>query len=472
MTQVTTNKPTLTPDHITLSTKASYGLGALGKDLACSIVYIFLMYYYTDVAGVPAAFVGTLFLFARIIDAITDPMMGMIVDNTRTRFGKFRPWIVIGTLVNSFTLVALFSAHNFDGVTLLVYACVTYIAWAVTYTIMDIPYWSMVPALSRQREEREKLVVWPRLFASFAWLIMGTYGLASVTYLGDGDEGQGFMTLTLVITVAFVASAIITFTNVIEKVEPESTSQRFTFKDVIDILRSNDQLASLIGCILSFNIATQLVGGFAIYYFSYAIGKPELFPMFALVSGAAEMAGVFVFPWLRRFLPRNITWYIATAFPLACSLILLLGSVLAPENAVLVGLAGAALKFGGGIANGLGTVMLADVVDYGQYKTGKRSESIIFSVQTMLVKSAGAFSGFFIGLGLTLIGYVPNEEQSPDTILGLRFLMIALPAVFLLFSIWVYRNTYRLHGELHTQVTNYLTTRVTNSATQVHSTAD
>ena len=436
-------------DSITTRTKFSYGLGALGKDFACSIVYLFLMYYYTDVAGVPAAFVGTLFLVVRMIDAVSDPIMGMIVDNTRSRFGKFRPWIVLGTVINSLALLALFSAHLFSGSQLLLFVTVTYIIWGLTYTIMDIPFWSMVPALSAHREERERLVVWPRLFASVAWTVVGTYGLASIAFLGEGDEGRGFLLLSGLIIVAFLASALVTFTQVQERIATQVTSERFSFGDVITILRNNDQLASLIGCVLTFNIGTQLVGGFAIYYFSYAIGKPELFPMFALVSGIAEMFGIFIFPWLCRYLPRRL-------FALACSVALLAGSIVAPESGVLVALAGALLKFGGGIANGLGTVMLADVVDYGHYKTGKRSESIIFSVQTMLVKFAGAFAGFFIGVGLSLIGYVPNEVQNEATVLGLRALMIGLPVVFLLASIWVYHRTFRLHGVLHQQVSDFL----------------
>ena len=441
---------------ITTGTGFSYGLGALGKDFACSIVYLFLMYYYTDVAGVPVAFAGTLFLVARMIDAVSDPVMGMIVDNTRSRFGKFRPWIVLGTVINSLALLALFSAHLFSGTQLLVFVAVTYIVWGLTYTIMDIPFWSMVPALSAHREERERLVVWPRLFASIAWTIVGTYGLASIAVLGKGDEGMGFLLLSALIIIAYVASALITFTQVKERVASRVSSDRFHFGDVIAILQNNDQLASLIGCVLTFNIGTQLVGGFAIYYFSYAIGKPELFPMFVLVSGMAEMFGIFIFPWLCRQLPRRFTWYIASLFALACSAVLFAGSFMAPENGVLVAVAGALLKFGGGIANGLGTVMLADVVDYGHYKTGKRSESVIFSVQTMLVKFAGAFAGFFIGVGLSLIGYVPNEVQDDTTVMGLRALMIGLPAVFLLASMWVYRRTFRLHGVLHQEVSDFL----------------
>ena len=439
-----------------LATKLSFGLGALGKDFACSIVYIFLMYYYTDVAGVPAAFVGTLFLVARIVDAFTDPIMGFIVDNTCSRHGKFRPWIVIGTLINSAALMVLFSAHEFTGSALLVFVTLSYLFWGITYTMMDIPFWSMVPALSSSREEREKLVVWPRLFASFAWTVIGAYGLAAVGYLGGGSEGLGFFQLSGFVVLAFLASAAITFFRVREPVNTTVNSVRIKLRDAVELLRRNDQLLSLIGCVLSFNIATQLVSGFAIYYFSYAIGKPELFPMFALVSGAAEMMGVFLFPWLCRYLPRGMTWYIASSIAITCSLVLLIGSIMAPSSGVLVAIAGAALKFGGGIANGLGTVMLADVVDYGHFKTGKRSESILFSVQTMLVKFASALSGFFIGAGLSCIGYVPNEEQSDFTVMGLQAMMIALPACFLMISIWVYKATFRLHGPLHEQVKAFM----------------
>jgi len=435
----------MTNTHITFNTKLSYGIGALGKDLACSIIYTFLLFYYTDVAGLPAAFVGTLFLLTRGIDAITDPIMGMIVDNTRSKFGKFRPWIVIGTLLNTFCLVAVFYAHNFTGTALYLYATVTYILWSITYTVMDIPYWSMIPALSTKRSEREKLVVWPRLFASFAWMLMGSYGLYIISELGGDDQGHGFLLFSCVIVIFFIFSSLLTAVNVKEKVKISTLVEKFSAKDVLKIITSNDQLKALIGTVLSFNIAIQLVGGFAIYYFTYAVGRADLFPIFMLATGIAEMVGVFLFPHISAILPRRYTWLIACSFPIICCIVLVLTSVISPESAILTGIAGAALKFGGGIANGLSTVMLADVVDYGEHKLGRRSESIIFSVQTMLVKFAGAFAGFFIGIGLTLVGYVPNIEQSESTIMGLRTLMIVLPVLLMIISAMVYHKRYKLH---------------------------
>ncbi|MCE0495679.1 melibiose:sodium transporter MelB [Vibrio salinus] len=433
-------------EHVTLQTKLSYGLGALGKDLACAPIYIFLMFYFTDVAKLPAAFVGSVFLAARIIDAITDPMMGVIVDNTRSRFGKFRPWIVIGTLLNAVVLIGLFSTHLFHGTALYIYAAAAYILWGLTYTIMDIPFWSMIPAISNSRQEREKLVVWPRLFASIAWFVTGSYGLSIVGKLGHGNQGDGFFDVAVLIAILFILSAFLVGRNVREQKSVSTTkTEKFNFNDILSIIGQNDQLKALIGSVLTFQIANLLVGGFAIYYFTYALGNADLFPVYMMVAGAAEIAGVFLFPRIAARLPRKHLWSIACGFPVISCFMLFVMSYIAPNNLIIIGFAGAAIKFGVGIANALQTVMLADVVDYGEYKTGRRSESVIFSVQTMLVKFAGAAGGFIVGVGLSFIGYVPNVTQSTDTIVGLEFMMIGLPVIMMLISGFIYKRFYRLH---------------------------
>lgn len=433
-------------NKISLNTKFYYGFGALGKDFACAPIYIFLMYYFTDVAKISAAYVGVVFLAARFIDAITDPLMGMIVDNTRSKYGKFRPWIVIGTFVNAFVLVALFSTHMIEGPLLYVYAAAVYILWGVTYTIMDIPYWSMIPALSSSRPEREKLVVWPRIFASFAWFVIGAYGLQMVGFFGDGNEGDGFFKLAIVITMFFMLSAMVVFYKVKETVHTNlPTTERFGVRDVWHIISSNDQLKALIATVLAFQIANMVIGGFAIYYFTYALGDKTLFATYMMAAGGAEIAGVFVSPWLARLIDRRHLWPIACSLPILSSVLLLGMNVGAPGNTVLIIMAGISLKLGVGLQNVYQTVMLADVVDYGEYKTGMRSESIIFSIQTMLVKTAGALGGFITGMGLTLIGYVPDQVQADDTVLGLQVLMIGTPALLMAISAVIYINFYRLH---------------------------
>lgn len=146
-------------------------------------------------------------------------------------------------------------------------------------------------------------------------------------------------------------------------------------------------------------------------------------------------------------------WLIAYGFPVICCVVLLVAAISAPESVLLVALASAALKFGLGLANVLSTVMLVDIVDYGEH----RSESIIFSAQTVLVKAAGAFAGFATRVGLTMVGYVPNQTQDTSTILGLQLLMIATPIVLMLISAFVYKTYYWLHEGFAIEDTAQLT---------------
>ena len=140
--------------ELTGKQKAAFGIGAVGKDMVYALSASYVMYYYQDVLHLSATFVGLILMIARIFDAFNDPFMGILVAKTRTRFGRFRPWIFTGTVLNAFVLYALFAAPVLSEAGMMVYFSVVYILWGVTYTMMDIPYWSMIPAVTRTPKDR------------------------------------------------------------------------------------------------------------------------------------------------------------------------------------------------------------------------------------------------------------------------------------------------------------------------------
>ena len=430
--------------------KYSYGIGAYGKDIACGVVYTFLMIYFTDVVGLNPTFVGTLFLVARMWDAINDPVMGMIVDNTRSKFGKFRPWIFIGTILNSVVLVFLFRKPELEGAQLYIYYSVMYILWGMTYTVMDIPYWSMIPTLATTKEDRENISVIPRIFASLGSLSVTTFGLMLVNKFGNGNQLKGFEYLALSIVVIFIISTIITCMNVKEKTEVNN--EKINIKQAFKVIRNNDQLLVFIGIVLMFNLAMQLSGGIAIYYFKYVAGKESLFAVYSFFQ-VAEIGGLMLFPILTRKIGRQNIFKVASILPIVGLSTLLLSGLVAPQNILFIGISAILLKLGSGFLLGSTTVMLADIVDYGEYKLGSRNESIIFSAQTLLVKSASALSGWLIGVGLSVVGYVAGASvQSSTTIMGIRVMMTVIPSVVAVVMYIIYKSKYKINGAFHDEL--------------------
>lgn len=235
--------------------------------------------------------------------------------------------------------------------------------------------------------------------------------------------------------------------------------EKTSFKQMVRIIVRNDQLLVAIGIILTFNFAIQVMNGVSTYYFIYVTGSKEMFSVFTMFAGIAEVVGLFLFPKMVSKISRTQVYFLACGFPVLGFVVLFIISYICPQNILLTAISGICIKLGSGLQLGTATVVLADVVDYGEYKFGSRNESITFSIQTLMVKFTSAMGALLTGVALTWTGYVPNAEQSEATLMGIRIVMIFVPAVFAAISFLIYKTMFKLDGEYYERVMNTLSLR-------------
>ena len=415
----------------------AFGIGAVGKDMVYALSSAYVMYFYQDILGLSATFVGLILMIARVFDALNDPFMGILVAKTRTRWGRFRPWLFSGTVLNALVLYALFATPNLSGTGLMVYFAVVYILWGMTYTMMDIPYWSMIPAVTETPRDRENLSVVGRTCASVGSAIIQVGTLLSVAFLGAGNERAGFGRLALIVAVVFVVAEIVCCAKVRE--HNEGHMQTATVKEMFQALFRNDQAMITVLAILIINSALYLTANLVIYFFKYDVGGAGWmgnYTLFTTVGGGFQILGMMVlYPLLHKKLDNTSLFKVAlTMSMIGYALILTVCLTGLSSNLILLCICGALSFSAFGILTVLTTVFLSSSVDYGQLKTGRREESVIFSMQTFVVKAASGIAVFITGVGLDLIGLVGDTAetgeivtQSTSTILGLRLLMTILP---------------------------------------------
>ncbi len=432
---------------------AAYGLGAVGKDMVYALSASYIMYYYQDILGLSATFVGFILMIARVFDAANDPFMGVVVAKTNSRWGKFRPWLFTGTILNAFVLYALFAAPAVSGKALMIYFAVMYILWGVTYTMMDIPFWSMIPAVTSTTKDRENLSVVGRTCAGVGYALINVFTVMAVSKLGGGIERTGFRLFALIIAILFVVFILFTcFTIHEQKVENMQTT---SVKEMFKALFNNDQAIVTVVTIVLINSALYITSNLLIYFFKYDIGGTawkDAYTLFTSVGGISQILGMmFVYPILRSKLSNT------TIFKLSLCLAIfgyafLLALCLLGYSSVLIMLMvpGVMIFVSNGILTVLTTVFLANTVDYGEVKTGHREESVIFSMQTFVVKAASGLAVFITGVSLDMIGLTSKDglgEGMPtfgSPLLGLRLLMTILPIIGLVLALVLFTRKFIL----------------------------
>ncbi len=452
--------------ELTFKQKAAFGIGAVGKDMVYALSASYAMYFYQDVLGLSATFVGLVLMIARIFDAVNDPFMGVLVAKTHTRWGRFRPWLFSGTVLNAVVLYALFAAPDLSEAGLMVYFSVVYILWGVTYTMMDIPYWSMIPAVTKTSSDRENLSVVGRTCAGVGSALIAMFTMLLVGTLGGDSERAGFRWVALIVAVVFVAAEVLCC--VFFKEKSQTTMQTAGVKDMFSALFRNDQAMVVVLSIVLINSALYLTSNFVIYFFKYDFGGENWkgdYTLFSTIGGAAQILGMMVlYPLLRKKLSSTKVFTISLIAGIGAYALLLVFCLLGFSGSLPLLLVPGVFIFAcNGMLSVLTTLFLSNSVDYGQLKTGRREESVIFSMQTFVVKAASGVAVFLTGIGLDIIGLQGNTDetgpiaqQSDSTLLGLRLMMTILPMIVLVVALLLFRKKFKLTDDRVAQIAEEL----------------
>ncbi len=444
--------------------KFAYGIGAVGKDMVYMLSASYILYYYQDIMGVSAVAMGIILFVARVFDAFNDPIMGVLVAKTKTRWGKFRPWLFVGTVLNAIVLYLMFAAPpTLSGSGLVAYAATTYILWGVTYTMMDIPYWSMVPAFTESGKEREGLSALARSCAGVGSALISIITVLSVSALGKMAGGTtatdierlGYKYFALCIAVLFVIFTTITCVKIKEKSSVEM--QTASVKEMFKALVQNDQAMTMVVAIVMINTALYITSNLVIYFFKYDFSPAQWqanYTLFNTFGGGFQiLAMMILFPLLRKFMNTMKIFYVSFTMAMV-GYVLLLGIAFSGTQQVYLLLIPAFLIMSAiGMLNVIVTVFLANTVDYGELKNHRRDESVIFSMQTFVVKLASGIAALAASVVISIFHIQKDETAEVLTAIdassriGLRMCMTIIPIVVLIIGLIVFRKNYILTDE-------------------------
>lgn len=443
-----------------------FGVGAMGLDFSYGMFFSFLNKYLTDIALISKGYLAVMTFAARIWDGFNDPMMGAVVDATKSRWGKYRPWLLLGAVLNAAVLALLFWNPGFQvsGTGLVIYITVFYVLWDMTNTLMDIPYWSMVPLLTSDPKERNIAATVPRAFSGLGQGVIAVASPLTIPLLGgaEGFNSLGFQRWALICGVGLVALVLVTFfsTGKIKEIAEDSGPHyQITFQSVFQTLKGNDQLLVFMLVALLLNTGWYLVTGLSAYYFEDVVGNLRTMALFSALVVAGQAAGLLLLPVLTKWLRRNTIIRLAMGMCVFGYLAMYFFSAVANSFAMFA-VSGVIGMMGVGCSFVSQTVMLSDIVDYGEAKLGYRADSVVFSMKGFLQKGAYSLQSLIMFLGLQIAGYRGELRVQPDSAkTGITVMMFLLPPIFALAALLLFGSKYKLDEARMREVQTQLETR-------------
>ena len=439
----------------------TFGLGTVGRDMVYTMISMYLMFYLTDVLQLSDDvlwWVTGIIMAARVFDAFNDPFMGVIVDNTHTKYGKFKPWICIGAVLVSILTVLLFSNFGLSGSAFIIVFGIIYVLWGIAYTMNDISYWSMLPTLSQDQREREEIGSVSRICASIGLFAVVTLIVPITEAIGGavGSLQKGYFILSIILVVIMLAFLCFTVFGVKEPMIGNKKEEHTSVKELVRIIFKNDQLLVTALAMALFMIGYSTTTSFGLYYFKYVYGDEGMYSIFALILGVSQIFALSIFPVLGKRYPRKKLYAFSTALVVTGYLIFFF----APTNTMLfIGIAGLILFIGQAFIQVMTLMFLTDSVEYGEWKFGKRNDSVTFSLQPFINKMGGAIASGVVGAIVIVSGMSQAQSAADMTASGifiLKMAMMVFPLICIVIGFLVYRSKYILDEEMYGKIVREL----------------
>lgn len=441
-------------ERLSVKEKVGYALGDTAANFIFQTMVMFQLAFYTDTFGITAAAAGTLLVVVRVWDAVFDPMMGVLADRTKTRWGKFRPWVLWTAVPFGIMGFLTFVTPDFDASGKLVYAYVTYIVLMMVYSANNLPYSALSGVMTGDLGERTSLSSYRFVFAMIAQLIIQGLALPMVYYFGAGSSAKGYQYTMGIFSALAVLLFLVTFATTKERIHPDP-AQKATVRQHFGDLGKNKPFIVMFFVTLILFITLSMRGSVVLYYFKYYVGDDSLFSSFNVLATLATIVGIFFSKRLSmKYGKRNV--FIGGLFGTALFAAVF---IVLPANAVVLMFVSEILRqFVYGFTIPLLWAMMADVADFSEWKNRRRATGIVFSAIVFALKAGLGFGGAITGYVLSLYGYVPNVAQTDSALSGIVMTMSIFPAVtFALCAVCLF--FYGIDKQAEVQITTELAER-------------
>ena len=450
----------MTSNAVSNKVRAAYGIGDYAICLYWSGVGLYLLYFYTDVVGITPLLAGWIYALGIAWDAITDPFMGYLAERTRSKMGSYRPYIFYGAIPLALSFILLFWVPPFEGLLLFVFLLTVNLLHRTCFTIVSVPYSSLTARITDDSDERTKLTTARMIGASFGTLSVSALGFPIVLWFGGGVEAIGFIFFGMICGLTAILVLSITVRFVKEREFNFSPTQIPSFSKVAKSVSQNYPFWIVFGSILILGSTSIMFNNNLIYFVKYSLDLHEYQGLILGVSSGAALLAIPFWAYAALKIGKRNSWMAAMALLLVGFLVFYFYPITSLNELLFVlGFIG----IGNGATGVLFWSMLPDTIEYGEWKTGVRTESSLYGFMTFAQKGAIAFAAILLGMALTQIGFEPNQIQSEETLSGLKFIMTWIPLTGIFIS-FILVSFYPIDKSFHQKLIHEINLRKLENA--------